>query len=154
MGKTDAFYPRHLAAAGKPCYRLALTARLIVRLLLAALFLFAGTVHLVDPGLFLPIMPPTVPFPLLCIEVSGVFELLGGAGLLVPNRRIEVLTGWGLTLLLVAVFPANIYMAAAHIRVHGIPAQPWITWARLPLQSLLILAVVWVTRIWAARRNP
>jgi uncharacterized membrane protein len=129
-----------------------LIARLIVRLLLATLFLFAGTVHLVDPRFFLPIMPPWIPFPLLCIEVSGVFELLGGAGLLIPPRRIELFTGWGLTLLLVAVFPANIYMAAAHIQIHGVPSQPWIAWARLPLQPLLIFAVLWVTRIWPARR--
>jgi uncharacterized membrane protein len=130
-----------------------LIARRIVRLFLAALFLFAGTFHLVDPTFFLPIMPPWIPFPLPCIEVSGVFELLGGIGLLIPGRRIELLTGWGLTLLLVAVFPANIYMAVAHIQIHGVPAQPWMAWARLPLQPLLILAVVWVTRIWPAKRN-
>jgi uncharacterized membrane protein len=131
-----------------------LTARRIVRLFLAALFLFAGTVHLVDPNFFLPIMPPWIPFPHPCIEVSGVFELLGGIGLLIPVRRIELLTGWGLTLLLVAVFPANVYMAAAHLQIHGVPAQPWIAWARLPLQPLLILAVLWVTRIWPAKHNP
>jgi uncharacterized membrane protein len=131
-----------------------LIARLIARLLLAALFLFAGTVHLLHPGLFLPVMPPSIPFPLLCIKVSGIFELLGGAGLLIPERRMEVLTGWGLTLLLVAVFPANIYMAVAHIKVPGIPAQPWIAWARLPLQPLLILAVLWATRIWPGKQNP
>jgi uncharacterized membrane protein len=130
-----------------------LITRLIIRLLLAALFLFAGTVHLVDPRLFLPVMPPAIPLPLLCIEVSGVFELLGGIGLLIPERRIEVLTGWGLTLLLVAVFPANIYMAVDHIKVHGIPSQPWIAWARLPLQPLFIFAVLWVTRIWPGKRS-
>jgi uncharacterized membrane protein len=98
-------------------------------------------------------MPPSIPLPLLCIEVSGVFELLGGIGLLIPERRIEILTGWGLTLLLVAVFPANIYMAVDHIKVHGIPSQPWIAWARLPLQPLLILAVLWVTRIWPGQNR-
>ena len=82
--------------------------RLILRLLLAALFLFAGTVHLINPTLFLPIMPPWIPFHIPCIVISGVFELLGGLGLLIPSRRVVTFAGWGLILLLIAVFPANI----------------------------------------------
>ncbi len=121
---------------------------LITRLLLAALFLFAGATHLRRTDLFLAIMPPVIPFPRFCVIASGVLELLGGLGLLVPLRPILLLTGWGLTLLLIAVFPANIYMAVENIRVNGIPPQPWMSWARLPLQPLLILAVLWVTRIW------
>ena len=117
--------------------------RTALRLLLALLFLFAGTLHLANPRLFLPIMPPWIPWHLFCIELSGVFELLGGLGLLVPQRSVQRLAGFGLLLLLIAVFPANIYMAAAHIQVHGIPAQPWIAWARLPLQPLLMVAVYW-----------
>lgn len=120
----------------------------IVRLLLAALFLFAGTVHLLNPRLFLPIMPPFIPFPFACVIVSGVCELAGGIALLVPQPQIQFLAGWGLLLLLVAVFPANIYMAAANIRVHGIPSRPWMGWARLPLQPVLMLGVSWVTHIW------
>jgi len=129
-----------------------LIARCVVRLLLAALFLFAGTVHLRNPALFLPVMPPWIPFPLLCIKVSGLFELLGGAGLLIPERRIQIVTGWGLTLLLIAVFPANIHMAVAHVKVPGFPSQPWIAWARLALQPLLVLAVLWATGVWHGKR--
>ena len=126
--------------------------RFFVRLLLAALFLFAGTIHLLHPTFFLPIMPPWIPFHLPCIEVSGVFELLGGIGLLIPEHHVQALTGWGLVLLLVAVFPANIYMAAATVKINGFPSQPWMGWARLPLQPLLILAVLWVTHIWPKSR--
>ena len=129
--------------------------RTLVRLLLTALFLFAGTIHLRNPELFLPVMPPWIPFHLACIRISGVFELLGGVGLLVglliPARPIQLLTGWGLALLLVAVFPANIYMAVAHVKVHGFPSQPWMGWARLPLQPLLIVAALWVTRAWPGK---
>ncbi len=121
--------------------------RRLLRVLLATLFLYAGTIHLIDPDLFLPIMPPWIPFHLPCIEISGVFELLGGIGLLVPIRRVQIFTGWGLVLMLIAIFPANIYMAVEHIQIHGFPSQPWMGWARLPLQPLLILAVLWVTRI-------
>jgi uncharacterized membrane protein len=125
--------------------------RLIVRLLLAALFLFAGTIHLRNPELFVPVMPPWIPFHLPCILISGVFELLGGLGLLVPWRPIQFLTGWSLTLLLIAVFPANIYMAVANVKVHGFPAHAWMGWARLPLQPLLIVAVLWVTNVWPGK---
>ena len=123
-------------------------ARLIVRVLLAALFLFAGTVHLRSPELFMPVMPPWIPFHRGCIIISGVLELLGGLGLLVPLRPIQLLAGWGLTLLLIAVFPANIYMAMADVKVHGFPSQAWMAWARLPLQPLLIVGVLWVTGAW------
>ena|ERR1700677_4271711 len=123
-----------------------------LRFLLAALFLFAGTVHLASPTLFLPIMPPWIPFPMACIIVSGIAELAGGFGLLVPSRSIRTAAGWGLILLLVAVFPANVYMAAAHIQVHGIPHEPWQAWARLPLQPLLIAAVAWVSPLLGPNR--
>jgi len=96
-------------------------------------------------------MPPWIPLHHACILISGVLELLGGLGLLVPLRPIQLLAGWGLTLLLIAVFPANIYMAIAQVQVHGIPSQPWMAWARLPLQPLLIVAVLWVTRVWPGK---
>jgi uncharacterized membrane protein len=120
--------------------------RIILRVLLAALFLFAGTVHLARPKFFLPIMPPFIPFHLICIYASGVAELLGGVGLLVTAPAIQAATRWELLLLLLAVFPANIYMAAAHVQIHGMPSQPWMAWARLPLQPLLMAAIWWVTR--------
>jgi uncharacterized membrane protein len=78
---------------------------------------------------------------------------MGGVGLLVPLRPIQFITGCGLTLLLVAVFPANIYMALANVKVHGFPSQPWMAWARLPFQPLLIVGVLWVTQVWHGTGN-
>jgi uncharacterized membrane protein len=126
--------------------------RTLLRWLLAALFLFAGTVHLADSSLFLPIMPPWIPLHVLCIQISGVCELMGGIGLLITHPLVQLATGWGLLALLLAVFPANIYMAVNHIKVHGIPASPWAAWARLPLQPILMLAVSWVAGIWPKPR--
>jgi uncharacterized membrane protein len=123
-------------------------ARLVGRWMLAVLFIFAGTWHLLDARLFLPIMPPWIPQPMTGILLSGMAELAGGGGLLVPYREVRRAAGWGLLLLLVAVFPANIYMAAAHVQVHGFPSQNWMSWARLPLQPLLMFAVSWATGIW------
>ena len=121
----------------------------VVRLLLVALFLAAGILHLRDPDLFLPLMPPWIPFHQACILLSGVCEILGAIGLLLPWRTVELVAGWGLVLLLIAVFPANLHMALSHVRVHGFPAKPWMAWARLPLQPILIVAVLWVTRAWS-----
>ena len=99
-------------------------------------------------------MPPLIPGPLLCILVSGLCELLGGVGLLIANRKIQVMTGWGLILLMLAIFPANIYMAVKHIKIDGMPTQPWMGWVRLPLQPLLMLAVAWVTDLNPSSPSP
>ncbi len=124
--------------------------RTVTRLLLAALFLLAGTVHLRSPELFLQVMPPSIPWPRACILISGVAELLGGAGLLIPLRPVQLLSGWGLTLLLLAVFPANIYMAVDDVRVNGHEIPAWLLWLRLPLQPLFMAGVLWVTGAWPA----
>ena len=75
---------------------------------LAFLFVTIGVLHFVVPRFFLAIVPPWVPDPALAVSLSGVAEIAGGAGLLVP--RVRRLAGWGLLLLLVAVFPANVHM--------------------------------------------
>jgi uncharacterized membrane protein len=116
--------------------------RAICRWLLAALFLVAGVAHLASPRLFLPVMPPWVPAKLPCILASGGAELAGAVGLLLPGQRIRRAAGWGLVALLVAVFPANLYMAMAHVRIHGFPRHEWMAWARLPLQAVFIAMVV------------
>jgi uncharacterized membrane protein len=123
--------------------------RAIFRFLLAALFFAAALLHFFNARLFLPIMPPQIPFPIACIVVSGLAELLGAIGLVIPLRRVQFLVGWWLTLLLLAVFPANIYMAAAHVTIHGFPAHEWMAWARLALQPVLVGLVLWVTGAWS-----
>ena len=77
------------------------------------------------------------------VYLSGTAEIAGGLGLLIPIVRRAA--AWGLVFLLVAVFPANVYMAEYNIQVseHTIP-QFWL-WARLPVQLLLIWWVLWST---------
>ena len=124
--------------------------RILVRLLLSALFLFAGTVHLLDPGLFLAIMPPWIPCHLACVQISGICELLGGFALLIPETGVQLIAGWGLVLLLTAIFPANIYMVVDPQRTANSTFPLWALWARLPLQGVLI-AWVWLVGL---SRNP
>ena len=120
-------------------------------LILALFFIAAGILHFVRPGVYLKIVPPYLPYPLALVYVSGFFEILGGAGLLVPPLRRAA--GWGLIALLVAVFPANVQMAVAALGGESfsvlawLPARAavWVAVLRLPLQLLLIGWVYWGT---------
>lgn len=107
------------------------------RVLLAAFFVGAGTLHFVFPNAYVRIVPPPLPVPGLLVILIGVAEILGGFGLVVPFFRRAA--AWGLVLLLFAVFPANIFVAVAHVPFPGIFGQNWVQWLRLPLQIPLIL---------------
>jgi uncharacterized membrane protein len=90
-------------------------------------------------------MPPYFPAPQVLVEASGVAEIAGGIGLLIcPVRRAA---GWGLIALLIAVFPANIYMLQHRGQFHF---APWLLWARLQLQGVFI-AWVWFAAIQRPR---
>jgi uncharacterized membrane protein len=97
----------------------------------------AGVLHFVKTQFFVDMVPAALPAPELLVHVSGVFEILGGVGLLVARTRR--FSAFGLIALFVAVFPANINMAVNHITPAGTTAMPvWVLWARLPLQGLLV----------------
>ena len=109
----------------------------------AVLYVAAGSLHFLAPDTYLKIMPPYVPWPRQMVYLSGAAEIAGGFGLIVP--RVRRAAAWGLVLLLIAVFPANVYMAQNHIQVgeHAIPQV--LLWLRLPVQALLIWWVLWST---------
>jgi uncharacterized membrane protein len=124
---------------------------LMLRVGLALLFLVSGTLHLVLPGPYRSIMPSYLPAHALLVSVSGWAEVAGSLGLiLAPTRRYA---GWGLLLLLVAVFPANIEM----LRLYRSRGVPWwgetLLWLRLPLQLVLMMAVWRVSQPAAARTS-
>ncbi|CAN5385099.1 hypothetical protein BH23GEM4_BH23GEM4_09840 [soil metagenome] len=87
-------------------------------------------------------MPPLLPHPRALVALSGAAEIAGGIGVLVPALRCAA--GVGLIALLVAVFPANVYMVLRPAEAGGgIPL--WLLWLRLPLQAALIAWVWWCT---------
>ncbi len=114
------------------------------RALLAIGMVAIGVMHFVDPAPFVKIVPAALPWPLGLVWLSGAFEILGGVGLLVARTRRAA--GWGLIALYVAVFPANINMAVHQIQIGDDPLPPWVPWARLPLQLVLIAWAWWVSR--------
>jgi len=107
----------------------------------AALFVLAGVGHFVAPDFYLRIMPPYLPWHRPLVLVSGVFEVALGVLLLVP--RFSRLAAWGLIALLVAVFPANIYV---YQNQQMFPLNPLLHLLRLPMQGVLILWAYVYTR--------
>ena len=116
--------------------------RRVLRVLVGIGFIGIGLIHFVTPEPFLKIMPSVLPWHLSLVYLSGAFEILGGVGLLIPKTR-RVAT-WGLLLLLLAVFPANINMAVNEIYLEGMPREPWLLWVRLPFQLVFAAMVYWV----------
>jgi uncharacterized membrane protein len=106
------------------------------RWIFASIFMVSGIFHLVSPKPFIRIVPPMFPQPKLLVLIIGGAEILSGIGLLIPRFRRPA--AYGLTLLLVAVFPANIYMAVAHVPSTGLLGNRWLQWLRLPVQFPLI----------------
>ncbi len=110
------------------------------------LYLLAGAMHFVNPDFYLKIMPPYLPFHLGLVYISGVAEILLGLGLIYkPTRQIAA---WGIIALLIAVFPANIYLAFNQGAQEALGTnQLEALWIRFPIQVLLVVIAYWQTRI-------
>ena len=99
-------------------------------------YVVVGIKHFIEPEYFLSIVPPYLPYHLELVYVSGVFEVLFGILILIPKYRYY--GAIGLILLLIAVFPANIYLAQNEIAQEAIGATQEIAIWRLPIQGFLI----------------
>jgi len=102
---------------------------------LAGVFAVSGTLHLVRPEVYEPLMPDLVPAQREVIYASGVAELLCAAGLLHPRTR--KVAGWASAALLLAVYPANLKMAGDAARSRSTRFKT-IAYGRLPLQIPLV----------------
>ena len=101
--------------------------------LMALLYILAGLYHFRNPRVYKAIMPPYLPFHDALVFWSGVAEVVLGLALFFPQTRIWA--AWGVIALLIAVFPANVYMLTSG-KFTRIPE--WLLYLRLPLQGLLI----------------
>ena len=113
--------------------------KLITILIMAYFYISVGIKHFTEPEWFLQIYPPFLPFGLAAVYISGFFEVLFGIMLLIPKTRYYA--GWGLIALLIAVFPANIYLAYTNGAAMEISAAT--AWGRLPFQALFIALAYW-----------
>jgi uncharacterized membrane protein len=103
-------------------------------------FFIGGIAHFAAADTEMSIVPPWIPWPRAAVLLSGVFELLGAAGLLLPPTRRWA--GMGLFALTIAVTPAHIYMLQ---RPELFPVPYWALVLRLPLQVALLALIAWAT---------
>jgi uncharacterized membrane protein len=118
--------------------------KVVLRWVLALFMIGGGVNHFVDPTPYLGMMPAYLPWHLELVYLSGVFEILGGLGLLIAQTRRAA--AWGLVALLIAIFPANLNMAIHQLALGTVQVPAWALWARLPLQGVLIAWAWWYTR--------
>ncbi|MFQ5927598.1 MAG: DoxX family protein [Terriglobia bacterium] len=111
---------------------------------MALMFMFTGTDHFLHSQRYVAMMPPYLPWPLELVYLSGFFELLGAVGLLI--RWVRRWAGYGLALLLLVVFQANVYVAVKGLAVEGLPSSAWYYWVRLPFQFIFIGWALWCSR--------
>src|SRR5580692_6354787 len=101
-------------------------------------FLIGGIAHFSATEIEMRIVPPALPWPRAVVLISGVFELLGAAGILIPATRRAA--GIGLFILTIAVTPANVYMPQ-HAELFNVPR--WALIVRLPFQVALLALILW-----------
>lgn len=109
--------------------------------LLTTLMVGAGAMHFVNPNFFIKIVPPYIPYSAKLVALSGAIEVFLGLLLWVPGWSRQA--AWGIIALLIAVFPANIYVFQ-HQEI--VPASPTAHLIRLLLQGVFILWAYWHTR--------
>jgi uncharacterized membrane protein len=103
--------------------------------LMAFLYIIAGINHFRSPGMYLKIIPSYFSNPRLLNILSGAAEIILGLLLMLP--LLSHFAAWGIIALLIAVFPANLFMYQNKKASFGLPK--WILLLRMPLQLLLIL---------------
>ncbi len=106
----------------------------IGRVVMGLVYVAAGVNHFLSTRMYEGIMPDYLPAHHELVVLSGLAEIAGGVGVLVPQTRRAA--AWGLVALLVAVMPANVWMVQHPERFGGIPV--WALWVRLPLQGVLV----------------
>ena len=108
-------------------------------IVMSLFYIMAGTNHFINPDWYVRIVPPILPFKTAIVYISGILEIILGSLLIFPKTRF--IAGWGLIILLVAVYPANIYVALTNGEAMDI--TPLIAWGRLPFQFVLIGLAYW-----------
>ncbi len=129
------------------------TARRAARLVLALAYVAVGVVHIRSPNGFLPIMPDWVPFPRDVVIWTGVAEIAGAIGLLIP--RLRRAAAWGLAAYAVCVFPANIKHAVDGVVLSGTALGWGYHGPRLLAQPLIVWWALWAGGItdWPFRQH-
>jgi len=128
---------RGLGRAGIPAFA---TWQASARDALSLMLVFTGVSHFTSMKKdFVRMVPPSIPSPLRMVYFTGICELAGAVGLLIPDFRR--LAAYALILLFLAMLPANIHAARAGVTLRGKPATS--LWLRVPMQILFIAIAFW-----------
>ena len=111
--------------------------------LMSVFYIFGGIKHFTNVGWYMKIMPPYLSYHKELVYLSGAFEIL--LGIMLVFEKTRFLTGWGLILLLIAIFPANIYLAQTNGAAMNI--SPALAWGRLPFQAVFIALAYWHSKV-------
>ena len=107
-------------------------------------YIYVGVRHFIDPDFFVAIMPDYLPYHLEAVYISGAFEIILGGMLFFKKSRW--IAGWGLIALLVAVFPANVFLAQNETAQQTLNISQITAIIRLPFQALFIGLAYWHTK--------
>ena len=105
-------------------------------------YISVGVDHFIRPEWYVRIVPPLLPLKIHLVYLSGVFEIILGFLLFIPSQRF--IAGWGKIMLLIAVYPANLYLA--YTNGAALDTTPLIAWGRLPIQFVFIGLAYWHTK--------
>ena len=116
--------------------------RLFSIIIMSIFYVSVGVNHFTIPEWFLQIVTPRLHYKLELVYISGFLEIILGVMLLIPATRFYA--AWGLILLLIAVYPANIYLAQTNGAAMN--TTPLVAWGRLPFQFVFIALAYWHTK--------
>lgn len=120
------------------------TTKRVLLWLMGAFYILSGLNHFVSADAYIAIMPDYLPWHPELVFVSGVAEVALGVAVLIPATRVTA--AWGLILLLIAIFPANLYVAVNDLAYVGNEPNTILNWLRLPLQLVLLGWAYWYTK--------
>ncbi len=139
-----------LLAHVSPRFNIAPSSR--ARVGLSLFFAFTAIGHFLMTQEMAAMLPPSVPYRVEVIYLTGVLEFLGAIGVWIP--RLMKLTGLCLILMMIAVLPANIYSALHHVEFGGHQYGPAYLLVRIPFQLLVIAWTYFATeQNWFRRKT-
>tara|TARA_B100001109_G_scaffold90045_1_gene73448 strand:- start:530 stop:940 length:411 start_codon:yes stop_codon:yes gene_type:complete len=108
---------------------------------MSLMYIFIGTKHFTDPQYFINITPPQIYYKSFAVYFTGVLEILGGA--LILNKRTRKFGAYTLIILLIIVFPANIYLYVSEVPQNLMGISKTQALVRMPFQAPLIILAYW-----------
>ena len=111
---------------------------------LGGFYVLNGLNHFFNADAYIAIMPAYLPWHSQLVVLSGVAEIAVGVGVLIPTTRLTA--AWGIILLLILIFPANLYVAMNGLAYVGDEPSTLLNWVRLPFQLVLSAWAYWYTK--------